>query len=263
MVDSKTMYQHFQPDEHPFIEKMTDLIRRVDNNYVLERTDFLNPREVDILKNLVAKTPLQCHVSTDLYPSEYGRVIIAPEYYELDVADFDMSLIEISYNPKFNRLTHAQILGTLLNELGIKRSLLGDIFTQEGYAQIMISKALLGYFLGNISKIARASVKLKEVDFDQLIGPSHHEITVDILASSLRIDRLIATALSLSRNQAIKLIESDNVKANYRVVNKISYVLELGDMVSIRGYGRFRILAQNGITKNGKYKVTLGKMMHK
>lgn len=122
-------------------------------------------------------------------------MIVAPDYYDLDEADFQIALVEITYQAKFNQLTHGQILGTLINELGIKRSLLGDIFVETGYAQLMINRQLLGYVLTTISKIARASVSLKEIPLNQLIKSSNDAQLVDIMVSSLRLDRLVATVL--------------------------------------------------------------------
>ncbi|MGT2934309.1 YlmH family RNA-binding protein [Streptococcus castoreus] len=263
MVVQKDLYQHFHPDEYPFIEKMSDIVDRVESQYLLEVTDFLNPREIAILKSLVAPTDLTIFASTDYYPSEYGRVIIAPDYYELDKDDFQIALVGITYHAKFNQLTHGQVLGALINELGIRRDLIGDIFVEIGHAQFMVNRQLLSYFLGNISKIAKVSVKLEEISFDQLIMSSGEVKHMDIMVSSLRLDRLIASVLKQSRSQAIKLIESDKVKVNYRLVNKVSDNVAIGDMVSIRGYGRFTLLTDNGLTKNEKYKLTLSKIMHK
>ncbi|VEE25041.1 RNA-binding protein ylmH [Streptococcus canis] len=45
MVSHKELYQHFHQEEYPFIEKMSDMISRVDSHYLLEVTEFLNPRE--------------------------------------------------------------------------------------------------------------------------------------------------------------------------------------------------------------------------
>ncbi|MGT2887019.1 RNA-binding protein [Streptococcus didelphis] len=263
MAEHTNIYQHFHPDEYSFIEKMSDFVERVENNYALQVTDFLNPRQMEILKVLVATSKLQYFSSADFYHTEYGRVIIAPDYYSLNQDDFDLALVEISYNSKFNRISHSQILGTLLNELGIKRSLLGDILVQEGYAQIMISCNLLSYFLGNITKIARASVQLREIPLSKIALSETQENTIDITLSSLRLDRVMASVLKLSRSQAIKLLESDKVKVNYGTVRRTSDSLSIGDLVSVRGFGRFKLLEDNGFTKNGKYKLKFSKMMHK
>ncbi|HHJ7670063.1 TPA: YlmH/Sll1252 family protein, partial [Streptococcus pyogenes] len=140
MVSHSKIYQHFHQEEYPFIDRMSDMINRVEDYYLLEVTEFLNPREVMILKSLIALTDLKMFVSTDYYPSEYGRVIIAPGYYDLEQSDFQIALVEISYQAKFNQLTHSQILGTLINELGVKRNLFGDVFVEMGYAQLMIKR---------------------------------------------------------------------------------------------------------------------------
>ncbi|AGM98352.1 RNA-binding protein [Streptococcus iniae] len=263
MTKQKDILQHFHPDEYPFIEKIKDVIQKVDQTYVLHVTDFLNPRQITIAKNVVAHSGLHCYSSTDSFQSEYGRLIIAPDYYQLDEADFEISLLEMRYHAKFNQLKHSQILGTLINELGIKRSLIGDILVEEGYAQLMVCQHLLSYFLGNITRIARTSVSLKEIDFSKQIIPKMQASMVDVTVSSLRIDRLMASILKLSRHQAIKLIASEKVTINYRKINKASDLLEVGDLVSVRGFGRFMLMADNGFTKNGKHKLTLSKTLHK
>lgn len=263
MISQKNIYQHFHPEEAPFIEKMMDQLRRVEDNYLLHVTDFLNPRQIEIVKILSASMNITCFSSSDHYHTEYGRVILAPDYYQLDPLDYDISLVEISYHSKFNTLTHAQILGTLINELGIKRSMIGDILVHDGFAQLMVNRQFLHYFWGNIQKIARVSVNLKEIDLNSLLLVQKEESLIDITLSSLRIDRLIASVLKLSRSQAIKLVESEKVKVNYRIITKSSDSIAIGDLVSVRGFGRFKLLQDNGFTKNGKYKITLSKTLHK
>lgn len=262
-MTSKDIKQHFHPSESPFIEKINDIINRVENNYTYYLTDFLNPRQIEIVKILVASSQLQAFSSSDYFQTEYGRMIIAPAYYQLDESDFDLALVEIVYNPKFNKIKHSQILGALIHELGIQRSLLGDILVEEGYAQVLTTKAMVTYLLNHINKIARASVNLKEIPISQLIKPTVDEILLDVTLSSLRLDRLIATVFKLSRSQAIKIIESEKVKVNYRIIDKTSETLNLDDLVSVRGFGRFKLLSDNGLTKNGKYKLTLSKTMQK
>ena len=44
-------------------------------------------------------------MSSTLESEEYGRVILAPEYYELDDDDFEIKRLEISYARQFNKLT--------------------------------------------------------------------------------------------------------------------------------------------------------------
>lgn len=50
------------------------------------------------------------------------------------------------YSNKFEYLTHAKILGTVINQLGIERKLFGDILVDEERAQIMINQQFLLLF---------------------------------------------------------------------------------------------------------------------
>lgn len=49
------------------------------------------------------------------------------------MVDFNFSLIEIKYNVKFNYFIYVKIMGILLNYLGVKWLILGDILVEEGY----------------------------------------------------------------------------------------------------------------------------------
>lgn len=256
-------YQHFRPDEHAFLDKIDDYVNQVEDTYLTLTTEFLNPRQVLLAKNVLSQRGLTYYISSDYYLTEYAKVIIAPDYYSLDQADFDMSLLEIAYNSKFNNLTHGQIMGTLLNQLGIKRSVLGDIILENGCAQVLLDKSMAAYVTDHISKIGRASVKIKEVPLSELIQTDSQKVEADFLVSSMRLDKIIATVLKLSRSQAVKLVETEKVKLNYALVNSPSELVQVGDLLSIRGFGRVSILSENGLSKNGKYKLTVEKMLHK
>lgn len=85
-------------------------------------------------------------VSSDYYPAEYARILVAPDYYELNLENFELALLEVNYNSKFNQLTHAQIMGALLHKLGVKRTIIGDILVEQGYAQLLVTKIWLIIF---------------------------------------------------------------------------------------------------------------------
>ena len=73
----------------------------------------------------------------------------------------------------------------------------------------------------------------------------------------MRLDNVLATVLNLSRSNALKLIASGKVKLNYRQIEKANQTVMIGDMVSVRGYGRFRLAQQDGFQSPGKLKSLL------
>lgn len=82
-----------------------------------------------------------------------------------------MSLLEIVYPNKFSQLTHAKILGTVLNRLGIERKLFGDILVTDQRAQIVVNQNFKNLFEDGIQKVSKISVSLEERSFSEKVVP--------------------------------------------------------------------------------------------
>ena len=52
MSDIKNIEQHYSLDERPFLEKVRGFCQLVDDRYSPYLTDFLNPREIQIVEEL-------------------------------------------------------------------------------------------------------------------------------------------------------------------------------------------------------------------
>lgn len=254
-MSHENIYQHFHPDEKQFIDRVLDWMDRVENNYSVVTTYFLNPREVEILESLANKRELQIFSTQDIAQTELTKIIIAPEFYQLDVADFDLALLEILYAKKFCQLKHSQILGSFLGQTGIRRSELGDIILSEGRAQVFVSKHLLEIFQNNIKKIGSVTVQFVEKPFEELIETEAASVMKVVLVSSMRIDKIIASTFEISRNLAVNMLQSRKVKLNYLEIEKKDFTVEQGDLISVRGLGRIKILRILGETKKGKQKI--------
>lgn len=251
------LYQHFNADEQEFVDKVLDLVDRLDKQYVVQLTDFLDPRQQAIAKSVLGQAGVAYYSSKDSYDLEYARFLLAPDYYVFDADDFDMTLVEISYQAKFSQLSHSQILGSLVKGLGLKRQVIGDILVAKGRAQVVLASPLVDYLLIHTEKMARTGVRLKALPFEQLLTAEEETESRLLLLSSLRLDKVVAGVTKLSRSQAQELIAKGRVKVNYREITKPELVLELGDLVSCRGYGRFRLAEHLGQTKTDKHKLMI------
>ena len=75
----------------------------------------------------------------------------------------------------------------------------------------------------------------------------------------VRLDKwLWAARFYKTRSIAKAMIESGKVKVNWTEENRPDFMLEILDIVSIRGYGRLQIQKIEGRTKKDKIKVELG-----
>ncbi len=167
------------------------------------------------------------------------------------------------YSNKFEHLTHAKILGTVINQLGIERKLFGDILVDEERAQIMINQQFLLLFQDGLKKIGRIPVSLEERPFTEKIDKLEQYRELDLCVSSFRLDVLLSNVLKLSRNQANQLIDKKLVQVNYHMVDKSDYTVQVGDLISVRKFGRLRLLQDKGQTKKEKKKITVQLLLSK
>lgn len=78
-----------------------------------------------------------------------------------------------------------------------------------------------------------------------------------IQVSSLRLDCVVAEIAGISREKAKEIIIHENILQNFETETKQDKLLKIGDIVTIRGKGRFQIIEFLGKTKkeNEKYKI--------
>ena len=260
---SKELYQHFATEDIPFIDKGLEWLRQVDEHYAPILSPFINPHQVFILETLGNNRGIKTFSSTSHVPSEYARVILAPDYFTPSLEDFEMVLLEIKYPSKFQQLTHSKILGTVLNRLGIDRKLFGDILVTEEKAQIIVDQRFITLFQDGIQKISKLPVSLVERPFSDRIESKDEYQEKEVLVSSLRLDAFLSSILKLSRSQATALVEKKLVQVNYHIVEKSDYQVKIGDLISVRRFGRIVLLKENGQTKKDKKKLTVQLLLRK
>ena len=260
---SKELYQHFATEDIPFIDKGLEWLRQVDEHYAPILSPFINPHQVFILETLGNNRGIKTFSSTSHVPSEYARVILAPDYFTPSFEDFEMTLLEIEYPSKFQQLTHSKILGTVLNRLGIDRKLFGDILVTEEKAQIIVDQRFITLFQDGIQKISKLPVSIVERPFSDRIESKDEYQEKEVLVSSLRLDAFLSSILKLSRSQAAALVEKKLVQVNYHIVEKSDYQVKIGDLISVRRFGRIVLLKENGQTKKDKKKLTVQLLLRK
>lgn len=254
-----SIYQHFRPEEKEFIDHALHWIDQVKSSYAPKLTDFLDPRQQQIISMLLGHDEeVKIEFSGGIDGAERQRALLFPDYYSLDQTDFQLCLFEIVYPKKFINLEHRQILGTLMS-LGLRREKFGDILIHNDQIQFVAAEEIETYLTVNLEKIGKASVTINKLPFTEMIhieeSWSEHNFTV----SSFRLDTIIATAFNVSRQKAQALIGSGKVKVNFKQIEKISDDCQVGDTISVRGFGRCKIISINGQSKKDKWKITLGK----
>ncbi|MBP1930676.1 RNA-binding protein [Ammoniphilus resinae] len=254
-----SLYQHFRQEEYPFIERALEWISQVDQTHRERLTDFLDPRQVYILNSLIAKNPhLSCSVFGGYEEAERCRVILHQSYYIPEPDDFALSVIQVtSPQAQFQKLKHKDYLGALLGA-GLKRSKFGDILVHQESGQIILAKEIADYMRIHFGQIHRVQVIPEEIPLSQIVPIREDWKRVTITVPSSRADVVVGDVFRLSRAKALIPIKAGHLKINWMPVDSPSFSIREGDMVSLRGYGRFKVFKEDGITKKGNIRLDIG-----
>lgn len=256
------LYQHYRSDELAVVDKFLDGLSYVDQTYAPYLTPFLSPRDQLILSQLVGRyDEISSQAFGGYSGAERQRVLVYPQYFQAQVADFRIQALNLKFPSKFANLSHGKILRTLMST-GIDREMVGDIITDGDRWQVLCDDKMAQYFMTNVTKIANVGVTLEPISFEEVLQSSETWEDIQIIASSTRLDTLIGKVYNFSRQRAKNMIQSGYVKVNFRQVDRPDIMMDIQDIVSVRQHGRFWIEAVDGVTKKDNIRLSIRKLIH-
>lgn len=236
-----------------FIEKrFAELAKRADERHYTTFTDFLNMEEQSNLLSLRLKTPFRLCGGYD-----GAERCIAAFGEACESARMPVRFIKIEPAAKkfADKLNHRDFLGSLMG-LGIKREMLGDIVISENTGYLICLESVADYIVDHLSKVKHTGVLCRFVpELPQGVQSEPQEQRKTV--SSLRIDVLAAAVYGLSRSAVKELFVQRKVFVNSALCENFSFVPKEGDVVSVRGKGRFRLGETLGSTKKSRLVVQL------
>lgn len=149
---------------------------------------------------------------------------------------------------------HRDFLGALM-ALGIQRDLIGDILPREDSCDIILLREIAPYVLQNLSSAGRASLTLEEVP-EAEAREAEFRVIRDTVAS-LRLDAIVGSGFSLSREKASAAIRAGKVSLNGMECLKPDKAVEAGAKVSLRGTGKLRLAEAGGFSRKGRIQVVI------
>lgn len=242
-------------DEKRLLARLDELLQKAVHGNV-GQSDFLDLRQQKLAKAAaINEKSINYHLDGGYEDAERKRLLVYPEW----EADPNTRIAYLRINPKEFKeqsIGHRDYLGTVLN-LGIKREKLGDIVVQNGEAFLIVDVSLEEFICQQLNRVKNSSVSVEIIPREEFVFQSPELTLHQITLASLRLDAAIAGAFNLSRSAAEGYIESGNVKINQMDVLKCSATLQCGDLISVRGLGRFRFEELDGISRKGRSRVTI------
>ena len=170
---------------------------------------------------------------------------------------FPISIIKAEpVSQKFaDKLTHRDFLGAILN-LGIERSTLGDIAIVDNVGYIFSSEDIAEYIVSNLTRVKHTDMHLETVS-EVPEGKLYKTETKRVQANGERLDAIIAKVYGMSRDDSSSLFKKRLVFVDGRCTENTSYIPKVGQIVSVRGCGRFIYRGCDSFTKKGKMNIIL------
>lgn len=234
-------------------KRLMDLSRQANRKGIVLFSDFLNLNELNIYHQSEKLFETKTESFGGVPFAERQMIAFLPDalYYAWNYPIIAFC-IKPSY-PKFaEKLGHRDILGSIMN-LGVDRSKIGDIIPGDGVWYLLCAENVADYFKENLTKIRHTLVTLEECQPEEIRDTQTPDELTGIITSN-RLDSMIACVYKLSRSQSLELFRQEKVFVNGRITTSVTYACRPGDVISVRGFGRFVYESVQGETNKGRLK---------
>jgi RNA-binding protein YlmH len=255
-------HEHFHPDERAFVDKASEWVERAAEWHELKRTDFLDPRQLFILTTLVNRQgDVALKLDGGYAEAERRRAILAPDYRPIEDEPAGIAVLAVSSDDAATRqLDHGDYMGAVLG-MGIKRDVVGDIHVHENGCHCLVTEEIADYLNIHLRQVHRVHVLTDILPLTQLVTATPTLEEMNFTVASLRLDGICSDVYRISRTKIVDPIRAGRCRVNWKAEEDPSKPLKAGDMVSVQGLGRFKVLDVEGMTKKGKIRVRVGKFI--
>lgn len=157
------------------------------------------------------------------------------------------------------KYAHRNYLGGIV-KLGLKREKVGDILVQNEGADIIVVEEFAEILKNELQSLTRfEKSKITIEDITRLRKKEVNMELVKIIVPSLRLDNIVSDLAKTSRSKAAQIIAQERVFVNGQNETKLSKQIKLGDIITIRGKGRFVVKEFTGTTRSGRTVVAIEK----
>ncbi len=245
---NQKIWDGYKKEEKILIMSVFDKYRKFVKTGMIQSTNFLNPREFDVVIKALKHEKIFYHV-VDLHEECENRVI---------TFGGDNSVVTI-YRGVFEKpITHSDVLGTLFS-IGYEREMIGDIFVEGDLFYFTNLTRLNSFLEQNFYQIKNQSIVLEKVEKISFKRNRYHSFS--LIVSSRRIDHIVGLLSKKSRKDSLDFLKRGNVFLNYQEVTDGVIRLKDGDILSIRHVGKFRLIRGVKNTRKQKEVVEIWKYL--
>lgn len=252
-------------EEKIILAKLNDKIRLCKTKNKLVNTEFLNMYQENIIRKELERIKAKNYILTGGYSEAESKILIMyPEKITEEIAKENITniikVIKIQLpNEQKGKYQHRDYLGTIM-QFGLERERIGDIIVYEDEAYVIVLSENAQYIkdlLQTTKKFKKSKIEIIDIVEMKVKKPEFEEIKISV--NSQRLDNFISEICKISRSETTRLIESELVSINCKIETKQTKTVEIGDVLIIRGKGKFIVSDFLDINRKGKQVVIVKK----
>ena len=252
-------------EEKIILAKLNDKIRLCKTKNKLVNTEFLNMYQENIIRKELERIKAKNYILTGGYSEAESKILIMyPEKITEEIAKENITniikVIKIQLpNEQKGKYQHRNYLGTIM-QFGLERERIGDIIVYEDEAYVIVLSENAQYIkdsLQTTKKFKKSKIEIIDIVEMKVKKPEFEEIKISV--NSQRLDNFISEICKISRSETTRLIESELVSINCKIETKQTKTVETGDVLIIRGKGKFIVSDFLDINRKGKQVVIVKK----
>ena len=265
-MNKKDILQNYEKDEERIlVAKILDKYEFTKTKNKIQYSDFLTLEEQEICMNVLKQ--IECdefYFFGGKENSERKILVIYPEKLTEEMSrkndDKVVSVIRIKLpNELQGQYEHRIYLGACM-KLGVEREKIGDISVDRNGADIVIKEEIANFLHMNLQSLTRfKSAEITIENIGNLKSATISKIQVSAIVASLRLDTIVGVLAKTSRSKAVEIMKQERVFLNHSLETKPSKEVRIGDIITIRGKGRFEFKDISGNTKKGRYIILIDK----
>ncbi len=265
MQKQEILSDYKKQEDKILLAQVLDKIKFCKQREKIEYTDFLDMYQISLVKSFMKKIQFESYILFGGYENaERNILIIYPEKYSINMIEKNypkiIKAIRINLSDEEKgKYSHRNYLGGIV-KLGIKREKVGDILVSDDGADILVKEETAGTLkqqLGTLTRFENSNFAIIEIQDIRKTEIKVEELK--IIVPSLRLDNFVSDLAKTSRSKAVQIIDSERVFINGQNEMKASKQIKLGDIITIRGKGRFVIKEFSGTTRSGRMVIIIEK----
>ena len=258
MNKQQILNEYKKQEDRILLSQVLDKIEIAEKREKIEYTDFLDMYQVALVKKFMNKININNYILYGGYENaERNIAIFYPEKYNEEMVQKNyckiLKVIKIQLGKEeVGKYTHRNYLGGIV-KLGMKREKVGDIIVADDGADIIVKEETAEVLAQELETLTRfQNSKIVVAVLSDLRKQEIKVEEIDIIVPSLRLDNIVSDLAKTSRSKAVQIMAQERVFINGQCETKPSKGVKLGDVITIRGKGRFVVKEMKGNTRSGR-----------